>query len=138
MIDLDTVMPGLSVYDFGDLVRTATCPAAEDERDLSKVAVDITLFEALAQGFVEGTGSFLTPAERQHLVFGGMLITFEQMIRFLTDYLAGDVYYKVHREGHNLDRTRTQMKLVQSILEQEQDLNRLVERAFQNSPGGAN
>jgi Ser/Thr protein kinase RdoA (MazF antagonist) len=130
VIDLDTVMPGLSVYDFGDLVRTATCPAAEDERDLSKVAVDSALFEALAQGFVEETGAFLTPAERQHLVFGGLLITFEQMIRFLTDYLAGDVYYKVHREGHNLDRTRTQMKLVQSIIEQEQDLNQLVERAL--------
>ena len=82
------------------------------------------------------TGRFLTPAETAHLVFGGKLITFEQMIRFLTDYLAGDVYYKVHREGHNLDRTRTQMKLVQSILEQEGSLNRLVEKAFQNSPGG--
>jgi aminoglycoside phosphotransferase (APT) family kinase protein len=130
VIDLDTVMPGLSVYDFGDLVRTATCPAEEDERDLSKIAVDIHLFEALAQGFVEGAGSFLTPAERQHLVFGGLLITFEQMIRFLTDYLAGDVYYKVHRERHNLDRTRTQMKLVQSILEQEEHLSWLVERAL--------
>jgi aminoglycoside phosphotransferase (APT) family kinase protein len=130
VIDLDTVMPGLSVYDFGDLVRTATCPAAEDERDLSKVAVDTQLFEALAQGFVEGAGSFLTPTERRHLVFGGLLITFEQMIRFLTDYLAGDVYYKVHREHHNLDRTRTQMKLVQSILEQEEHLDRLVERAL--------
>jgi Ser/Thr protein kinase RdoA (MazF antagonist) len=138
VIDLDTVMPGLSVYDFGDLVRTATCPAAEDERDLSKVAVDITLFEALAQGFIEETGQFFTPAEKSHLVFGGKLITFEQMIRFLTDYLAGDVYYKVHREGHNLDRTRTQMELVQSISEQEESLNRLVERAFQNSPGGTN
>ncbi len=130
VIDLDTVMPGLSVYDFGDLVRTATCPAAEDERDLSQVAVDRTLFEALAQGFVAEAGQFLTPAERSHLVFGGKLITFEQMIRFLTDYLAGDVYYKVHRPGHNLDRTRTQMKLVQSILEQEEELNRLVERAL--------
>lgn len=129
IIDLDTVMPGLSVYDFGDLVRTATCAAAEDERDLSKVAVDTQLFEALAQGFVAETGPFLTPAERRHLVFGGKLITFEQLIRFLTDYLAGDIYYKVHREGHNLDRTRTQMKLVQSILEQEEDMNRLVERA---------
>ena len=130
VIDLDTVMPGLSVYDFGDLVRTATCPADEDERDLAKVAVDVALFEALAQGFVAGAGSFLTRAEREHLVFGGLLITFEQMIRFLTDYLAGDVYYKVHREGHNLDRTRTQMKLVQSILEQEEHLNRLVETAL--------
>jgi len=131
VIDLDTVMPGLSAYDFGDLVRTATCAAAEDERDLSKVGVDITLFEALAQGFVAGTGSFLTPAERRHLVFGGKLITFEQLIRFLTDYLAGDVYYKVHRADHNLDRSRTQMRLVQSILEQEQDLNRLVEQTSQ-------
>jgi hypothetical protein len=133
VIDLDTVMPGLSVYDFGDLVRTATCPAAEDERDLSKVAVNISLFEALARGFAQETCQFLTAAEKQHLVFGGKLITFEQLIRFLTDYLAGDVYYKVHREGHNLDRTRTQMKLVQSIIEQEQDLNRLVERAFQEA-----
>jgi hypothetical protein len=130
IIDLDTVMPGLSVYDFGDLVRTATCSAAEDERDLSKVAVDIALFDALARGFVEETGRFLTPTERHHLTFGGKLITFEQLIRFLTDYLAGDVYYKVHREGHNLDRTRTQRKLVQSIIEQEEDLNRLVERAL--------
>jgi Ser/Thr protein kinase RdoA (MazF antagonist) len=131
VIDLDTVMPGLSAYDFGDLVRTATCAAAEDERDLSKVAVDTQLFEALAQGFVEGTGRFLTPAERRHLVFGGKLITFEQLIRFLTDYLAGDVYYKVHRPDHNLDRSRTQMRLVQSILAQEPDLNRLVEQASQ-------
>jgi hypothetical protein len=131
IIDLDTVMPGLSAYDFGDLVRTATCAAAEDEQDLSKVAVDIALFEALAQGFVEGTHPFLTLAERHHLVFGGKLITFEQLIRFLTDYLAGDIYYKVHRKGHNLDRSRTQMKLVQSIIEQEEEMNRLVERAFQ-------
>ncbi len=130
VIDLDTVMPGLSVYDVGDLVRTATCPAAEDERDLSKVAVDIALFEALTRGFVAEAGRFLTPTERSHLVFGGKLITFEQMIRFLTDYLAGDVYYKVHREDHNLDRTRTQMKLVQSIIEQEEYMNRLVERAW--------
>ncbi|MCX5643442.1 MAG: aminoglycoside phosphotransferase family protein [Phycisphaerae bacterium] len=130
IIDLDTVMPGLSVYDFGDLVRTATCSAAEDERNLSKVSVDISLFDALAQGFVEETGQFLTPAERHHLVFGGKLITFEQLIRFLTDYLAGDVYYKVHREGHNLDRTRTQLKLVQSIIEQEEHMNGLVESAF--------
>lgn len=131
VIDLDTVMPGLSVYDFGDLVRTAACSAAEDERDLSKVAVDISLFDALAQGFAQETGPFLTPAEKSHTAFGGKLITFEQMIRFLTDYLAGDVYYKVHREGHNLDRTRTQRKLVQSMIEQEESMNRLVERAFQ-------
>jgi hypothetical protein len=130
VIDLDTVMPGLAIHDFGDLVRTATCPAAEDERDLSKVAVDITLFESLAEGFAEYTHPFLTPVERRHLVFGGKQITFEQLIRFLTDYLAGDVYYKVHREGHNLDRTRTQMRLVQSIIAQEEAMNALVEKAF--------
>ncbi len=138
VIDLDTVMPGLSIHDFGDLVRTATCPAAEDERDLSKVAADVCLFDALARGFAGGTCGFLTPAEKSHLVFGGRLITFEQLIRFLTDHLAGDVYYKVHREGHNLDRARTQMKLVRSIIEQEEFLNGLVERAFQDSPARAN
>ena len=136
VIDLDTVMPGLSMHDFGDLVRTAACPAAEDERDLSKVKIDIPLFGALARGFAEETGRFLTPAEKSHLLFGGTLITFEQMIRFLTDYLAGDVYYKVHREGHNLDRARTQMKLVQSILEQEERLDELVEGAFQDTRTG--
>lgn len=138
VIDLDTVMPGLSIHDFGDLVRTAACPAAEDERDLSKLAVEVSLFDALARGFAKGTSGFLTPAEKSHLVFGGKLITFEQLIRFLTDHLAGDVYYKVHREGHNLDRARTQMKLVQSIIEQEESLNGLVERAFQNGPASTN
>jgi len=130
VIDLDTVMPGLSIHDFGDLVRTATCPAAEDERDLSRIAVSIGLFEALAEGFAEHTHPFLTPAERRHLVFGAKQITFEQMIRFLTDYLAGDVYYKVHREEHNLDRTRTQMQLMKSIVEQDEAMNELVDKAF--------
>jgi hypothetical protein len=130
VIDLDTVMPGLSVHDFGDLVRTAACPAAEDERDLSKIAIDICLFDALARGFAQETNRFLTPAETKHLVFGGKLITFEQFIRFLTDYLAGDIYYKVHREGHNLDRARTQMRLVQSIIEYEKTMNALIEKAF--------
>jgi hypothetical protein len=135
VIDLDTVMPGLSLYDFGDLARTAACPAAEDEQDLSQVSVDLSLFEALAQGFIAGAGGFLTPAERRHLVFAGKLITFEQLIRFLTDYLAGDIYYKTHRPEHNLDRSRTQRKLVQSITEQEEAMNELVERAFENASG---
>ena len=135
VIDLDTVMPGLSVHDFGDLVRTAACPAAEDERDLSKVVLDPALFDALAQGFAAGTYRFLTPAERRHLVFGAKHITFEQLIRFLTDYLAGDVYYKVHRAGHNLDRSRTQRKLVQSMIEQEETLDKLVAQAFRYTSG---
>lgn len=127
VIDLDTVMPGLSLYDFGDMVRTATSPAEEDERDLSKVNMQMPLFEKLVRGFIEGAGGGLTPAEKQHLPFGGKMITLEQLARFLADYLAGDVYYKIHREGHNLDRTRTQMKLVQSIIEQEDEMNALVE-----------
>ena len=127
VIDLDTVMGGLSLYDMGDMIRTATCPAAEDEKDLSKIYMDINLFEQLARGFASETASFMTDAEKKHLAFGGKLITFEQFIRFLGDYLAGDVYYKIHREGHNLDRARTQMKLVQSIIEQEEEMNSLAE-----------
>ena len=133
VIDLDTVMPGLSIYDFGDLVRTAATSADEDERDLSKVAVDFSMFEALVRGYCEHAKSFLTPVEKKHLVFAAKLITFEQLIRFLTDYLAGDVYYKVHRAGHNLDRSRTQMKLVRSITEHEEAMNRVVQRVFEQA-----
>jgi hypothetical protein len=127
VIDLDTVMPGLALYDFGDMVRTGTCQAAEDERDLSKVNIEFPYFEALARGYLASAGTFLTPLEKQHLAFAGKLITFEQGIRFLTDFLAGDTYYKVHRPGQNLDRTRTQFKLVESIEMQEEAMNRLVE-----------
>jgi Ser/Thr protein kinase RdoA (MazF antagonist) len=131
VIDLDTVMPGLSIYDFGDMIRTGATFADEDERDLSKVALDLPMFEMFVRGFAEQSSQFLNSTEKEHLVFAAKLITFEQLIRFLTDYLAGDIYYKVHREDHNLDRTRTQMKLVQSIIQQEGDMNKIVERIFQ-------
>jgi aminoglycoside phosphotransferase (APT) family kinase protein len=127
VIDLDTVMPGLALYDFGDMVRTTTSPAKEDERDLTKVVMQFPMFEALARGYLTSAGGFLTPAEKQHLAFAGKLITFEIGIRFLTDYLAGDTYFKVHREGHNLDRCRTQFRLVESIEQQEEPMNKLVE-----------
>ncbi len=127
VIDLDTVMPGLALYDFGDMVRTTTSPAAEDERDLSKVTMQFPMFEALVRGYLETAGAFLTPAEKKYLAFSGKLITFEIGIRFLTDYLAGDTYFKVHREGHNLDRCRAQFKLVESIEQKEDEMNRLVE-----------
>ena len=130
VIDLDTVMPGLSLYDFGDMVRTATNPAEEDERDLSKVTMRMPIFEMLLKGFAEETHTFLTPTEKKNLVFAGKLITFEQMIRFGADHLAGDIYYKIHREGHNLDRCRTQMKIVQSIIAQEEAMNALAESVF--------
>lgn len=127
VVDLDTVMPGLALYDFGDMVRTTTSPAKEDERDLSKVQMQFPMFEALARGYLE-SANFLTKTEKQFLAFSGKLITFEIGIRFLTDFLAGDTYFKVHRDGHNLDRCRTQFKLVESIERQEEQMNKLVEQ----------
>ncbi len=127
VIDLDTVMPGLAAYDFGDMVRTTTSPAKEDERDLSKVGLQFPMFEALARGYLSTAGEVLTVAEKRLLPFSGKLITFTIGLRFLTDYLAGDTYFKVHREGHNLDRCRTQFKLVESIEQQEEKMNQLVE-----------
>ena len=115
VIDLDTVMPGLVHYDFGDMVRTGTSPAAEDEQDLSKVYMRFEMFEALLRGYLSSAACFLNEAEREYLPFSGKLITMEIGTRFLTDYLMGDVYFKVHRDGHNLDRCRTQLKLVESI-----------------------
>jgi Ser/Thr protein kinase RdoA (MazF antagonist) len=119
VIDLDTAMPGLAAYDFGDMVRTMTCPAAEDERDLARVAMDFELFEAVLRGYLEGAGSFLTERERDSLIAGAKVIVFEQGIRFLSDHLAGDTYYKVSRPGQNLERCRTQFKLLESIEQQE-------------------
>jgi aminoglycoside phosphotransferase (APT) family kinase protein len=127
VIDLDTVMPGLSLYDFGDMVRTATNPAEEDEQDLAQVCMRMPMFEMLVRGFVQETHHFLTPTEKKYLAFSGKLITFEQMIRFLADHLAGDTYYKIQRDNHNLDRSRTQMKLVQSIIAQEEAMSSLVD-----------
>ncbi len=127
VIDLDTVMPGLALYDFGDIVRTTTSPAKEDERDLSKVTMQFRMFEALVRGYLASAAEFLTPAEKRLLVFSGKLITFEIGLRFLTDFLAGDIYFKVRRENHNLDRCRTQFKLVESIEQQEDQMNKLVE-----------
>jgi hypothetical protein len=135
VIDLDTVMPGLSLYDFGDLMRTATCRAAEDEQDLGLIEVDQDLFKALIQGYLSTTREFLTPAEKENLVLSGMLITYELAVRFLTDYLNGDVYFKVHRERHNLDRARTQFKLVQSMERQREALEGAVFNALGESLG---
>lgn len=126
VVDLDTVMPGLALYDFGDLVRTATSPAAEDETDLSKVRMQMPMFEALVRGYLSSAGDLLNSVEKEHLAFAGKLITLEIGIRFLTDYLEGDVYFKIKRPGHNLDRCRTQLALVRSIEECESAMNELV------------
>ena len=127
VIDLDTVMPGLALYDFGDMVRTATSPVAEDETDLSKVRMQMPMFEALVRGYLSSAGDFLNQVEKVHLAFSGKLIAFEIGLRFLTDFLEGDVYFKVKRDGHNLDRCRTQIALVKSIDAQEAAMNQLVE-----------
>ena len=127
VIDLDTVMPGLPHYDFGDMVRTGTSPAAEDETDLDKVVMRFPMYESLLRGYLQGAGSFLSPVEKSWLPFSGKLITLEIGIRFLTDYLEGDVYFKVRRPGHNLDRCRTQLKLVASIESQFDAMRRLAD-----------
>jgi len=127
VIDLDTVMPGLAAYDFGDMVRTATCTAPEDETDLSRVSMQFPLFEALARGYLSTAGEFLTRSEKEHLAVAGKVITFEIGTRFLTDYLSGDTYFKVHRQGHNLERCRSQFKLLESIEEQESRMNKLIQ-----------
>ena len=112
IIDLDTVMPGLSINDFGDSIRFGANHCAEDERDLDKVNFDLNLFDAYTQGFLAGAGGALTPAELDYLPWGAKLMTLECGIRFLTDYLEGDRYFRTHRPGQNLDRCRTQFKLV--------------------------
>ena len=126
VIDLDTTMPGSALYDFGDMVRTTTCFAAEDERDLSRVEIDMDMFAALSRGYLEETREFLTEKEIGLLVFSGRLITFTIGLRFLTDFLEGDVYFKVHRAGHNLDRARSQFALVRSLEEREGEMNEVI------------
>ena len=127
VIDLDTTMPGSSLYDFGDMIRTSTSPAAEDEKDISKVTMRMEYFEALAKGYCEAA-TFLTPLEKSLLPFSGKLLTMECGMRFLTDYLEGDTYFKIKRPEHNLDRTRTQMALVESIEAQMDAMMRVVEQ----------
>lgn len=123
IIDLDTTMPGSSLYDFGDMVRTTTSFAAEDETDLPQVKLEMEMFRALAAGYLEEARDFLTPRELDLLVFSGRLITFTIGLRFLTDFLEGDVYFRVHRPAHNLDRARAQFALVRSMERLEKDMD---------------
>lgn len=126
VIDLDTVMPGLVAYDFGDMVRTATMPVREDETDLSKVRMQWGRFEALARGYLSSASAFLTKEERRCLAFSGWLMTFEVGIRFLTDYLEGDHYFKIQRPLHNLERCRTQFALAKDIERQRGAMESLI------------
>jgi len=116
VIDLDTVMEGTVLADFGDLARTAACPAAEDERELARVDFDLARFEALAQGYLAGAGSALSAGELRALPLAGPLLALENAVRFLADHVAGDVYFRVHRPDHNLDRARAQLRLAERML----------------------
>ncbi len=128
IVDLDTVMPGCALYDFGDMVRTTTSPTLEDEPDLSKVRLQMPMFKKLAEGYLSAAGSFLTKNEKAHIAFSGKLITFEIGLRFLTDFLSGDTYFRIHRPGHNLERCRTQFKLVESIERNEEAMQKYVDK----------
>ena len=125
VIDLDTCMPGCALYDFGDMVRSATNTTAEDDPDLTHVSCNRDVFETLVRGYL-GAADFLTPVERAHMVLSGRLMTLECGLRFLTDHLQGDTYFKIHRKAQNLDRCRTQFALAKSIEDQDDDLQRIV------------
>jgi hypothetical protein len=129
VIDLDTVMPGLSLYDFGDLARRAASPVAEDERDLAKVRVDPRLFDALANGYLRGAGTTLLADERAELVFASELMTLLLGMRFLADHLAGDRYFRIRRPGQNLDLARTQLALLADFERQRDGLDAIVAKA---------
>lgn len=128
VIDLDTVMPGSLLYDYGDALRFGASTGAEDETDLSKIEFSLEFFEAFTKGFLGEVGSVLTRREHELLAFSAKLITFEIGIRFLTDYLEGDTYFKIHREHHNLDRCRTQFKLVADIEKKQEQMKEIIEK----------
>lgn len=128
VIDLDTVMPGLAAFDFGDSIRFGASTAAEDETDLGKVEMSLELFETYARGFLEACGSALSPLEKATLPLGAKLMTLECGVRFLTDYLSGDTYFRIHRPNHNLDRCRTQFKLVSDMEKKQNEMRAVIEK----------
>ncbi|WP_439184717.1 phosphotransferase enzyme family protein [Carboxylicivirga taeanensis] len=128
VIDLDTVMPGFVCYDIGDAIRNGANTGLEDDPNLENVSMDIDLFEGFIKGFLEETKSVLTPAEVDTLAFGAKLLTYEQAVRFLDDYIDGDNYYKVNAPDHNLVRTRAQIKLLQSMEEQFEQMEAIVKQ----------
>jgi Ser/Thr protein kinase RdoA (MazF antagonist) len=137
VIDLDTVMDGTVLCDFGELVRTSTCRSVEDEIQLNAVSFELDLLRGVARGYLEGAGSFLTPAELRILPIAGIIMTFENAIRFLTDHLCGDTYFKTHRAGHNLDRARTQLRLVEVMDESREATRAILTAAQEEILGGS-
>lgn len=128
IIDLDTVMPGYVHYDFGDAIRTATNSAAEDEKDLSKIYMKTDLFAAYAEGYLSEAAVTLNEVEKEYLAFAPKLITYTMAVRFLTDYIDGDNYYKIHHEHHNIQRARAQLKLVRSMEDQHVDMQKIIKK----------
>lgn len=126
VIDLDTVMPGYVHYDFGDAIRTATNTAQEDETDLSRIAMNIELFRAYTEGYISEAGSTLNDVEKEYLAFAPLLITYIIGLRFLTDYIDGDRYFKIHYDDHNLNRARAQLKLVSCMEERYNDMKSII------------
>jgi Ser/Thr protein kinase RdoA (MazF antagonist) len=126
VVDLDTVMSGTALWDFGDLVRSTVSPTAEDEEDLARVGVRLPMFAALVRGYLEAAGTLLVPRERALLTVAGRLITLEQAVRFLTDHLEGDRYYRIGRPGHNLARGRAQLALLRSLTAHAAELDTIV------------
>ncbi len=134
VIDLDTVMPGSALYDFGDMVRAGAARGAEDEPDPAKAGFDLSLFTQLARGYVSAVRDFLTLAEIELLAFAAKLITYEQALRFLGDYLNGDTYYKIHRPQHNLERARTQIRMLQEMEDQMGLMEAIIDRCYHKEP----
>lgn len=126
VIDLDTVMPGYIHYDFGDAIRTATNMAAEDEADLSLVKMNIDLFRAYTKGYLSETSGTLNSVEKEYLAFAPLLITYTQAVRFLTDYLDGDNYFKTHHKHHNLQRAKAQFRLIESMEEYYEEMKSII------------
>ena len=129
VIDLDTVMSSTSLNDFGDAIRSYTNTGAEDDQNLDNVAMDIEIFKAYAAGYLSERKATMTATEREWLAFSALYITFEQVLRFLMDYIDGDNYYKTAYEGHNLVRTHAQYKLLQSMEEQYAQMQEIVSKA---------
>ena len=128
IIDLDTVMPGYFHSDFGDAIRTGANVAAEDENDLSKIKMDIDLFGAYARGYLSETNNTLNAIEKEYLAFSPLLMTYEQALRFLTDFVDGDKYYRIHHKHHNIQRTRAQIRLLESMEEQYGEMKGIIKK----------
>jgi thiamine kinase-like enzyme len=135
VIDLDTVMPGYVAYDFGDALRTIINTAAEDEKELSAIQLNIPLFAEFTRGYLSQTLSFLTEQELHSLIKGVLLLPYLQSVRFLTDYLEGDVYYKTLFHEHNLQRTRAQVQLLKMIEQKQEELQELIVSEWLNLKG---